>query len=148
MAKRRPLHGQPLLVASVGAAMAMTLGCSGGKTPEVEVVGNLVAPPMVEGEVCIDVTPPEAAVTLDGQATTERCTTLESYGGVTVEASAPGYTTHTEVVQLSEKVELEVALQPEVAPPPPMPVGNLMPPQPSPVLEPETPPQPEPTPPG
>lgn len=136
MAKRRRIQGKPLLLASTTVAIAV--GCAGGSNPPIR-TGNLMPPPMMKGEVCITVTPEDAAVTLDGMAVDEPCEAIESHGMVTVEATAPGHEPYSQSVELTEKVELTIALVPkpppppppppiDIPPPPPPPVGNLMPP--------------------
>ncbi|MCO4748378.1 MAG: hypothetical protein KC912_26525, partial [Proteobacteria bacterium] len=134
MAKRRRIQGKPLLVASVGVAVA--LGCGGGgKTFDSVVVGNLIAPPPMDGEVCVDPTPADASVTIDGEAVTDRCTVVQGYGPVLVEVTAPGFIAQEREVLIDGVTEVEVTLAEEPKPvkkpkPPPRepvapPVGNL-----------------------
>lgn len=129
MAKRRPIHTTPLLVASTGLAVA--LGCGGGSIlpHDSPPVGNLMAPPMVSGEVCVDVTPADAKVIIEGVETTDRCTSVETYGSFTIEVSAPGYAIETQVHGVEPEVELSITLN-AIREPVPRPVGNLMAPPP------------------
>lgn len=124
MARRRNITGRPLLVAT--AAAAMVIGCGGGSSPVGPPPGDLMPPPEVTGEVCVDTTPERAVVYLNGQPTTERCTTVTSDGGVAVTVSAPGHVESTEQHELTETLELTIILMRELAP---APVGNLMRPQ-------------------
>jgi hypothetical protein len=142
VARRRPLNGRPLLVASAG--IAMTIGC---RTPEppMEPPGNLMAPPMVDGELCIDVVPAGAKITVDGVAVTTPCVPEHGYQGQTyaVHAEAPNFLPVDQPVALSPKMTVSITLDPiravaPVEPPhgnliaPPPPHGNLMPPPPHP----------------
>lgn len=125
MAKVRKLLGQPLLMASAGLSLAG--GCHSPKP-----VGNLMYPPHVEAQLCVDKTPESAMVFVDGSAVSERCTTVEGYDGrpISLEISAPGYAAVSQQLTLkAEMPALTFTLQP--ADPEglaPRPVGNLMPP--------------------
>jgi hypothetical protein len=134
MAKRRRIQGKPLLVASVGVAVALGCGGGGALRDTTMVVGNLIAPPPMDGEVCVDRVPADATVTIDGEPATERCTVVNGYGPVSVEVSAPGFVTQTQDVLIDGVTEVQVMLEEVAAPKPPpkdlpdRPVGNLMPP--------------------
>jgi hypothetical protein len=134
MARRRTLTGRPLLVTAAG--VAMTVGC---KDPEViQPPGNLMAPPRITGEVCVETVPADATITVNGTALLppQHCAPVaENYEGsaVAVHVEAPGYVPQDQTVYLAPKMTLSVTLAPDapvIAPP-----GNLMPP-------PELPPQP------
>ena len=105
MARRRPLRGQSLLVAST----ALTLGC-----PTVEpfeggaVSGNLVAPPMYE--LCITAEPSTAAVTIDQNALEADGCSQVYEGEHVVAATAEGYTPHEETVTVTGNTQLTVVL--------------------------------------
>lgn len=129
MAKRRKLQGRPLLLATT--TVVMVIGCGGVIENEYPPPGNLMPPPEVTGELCIDVEPADAKVTVYGAHTiewTERCDIVTAYGNVSIKAEAPGYVTETVNQYLDEEgVEAKVVLMAEPAPPP---VGNLVaPPQ-------------------
>ena len=111
IATRRTLTGRPLLLAS-GVALAVSCGGKGKQEPEPP-VGNLMAPPLIEPELCVDVVPEDATVTINGVPTSERCTPVQGREGdtVRVEVLLPG---RAAVVR-----ELELTG-------PPRPVGNLM----------------------
>jgi hypothetical protein len=142
MARRRPISGNPLLIA--GAGLFLGVGCSGAvvSAPE-QPVGNLMAPPQITAEICVDAVPADAKVVVNAVAASARCTPVTNWEGsdVTVEVSAPGYETRVEHVNLAQalppiKVELGPVAPPNIPPignlmpppPPPPPVGNLMPP--------------------
>ena len=126
MAQRRRINGKPLLLATAGAALVM--GCSGGNKPPDVRTGNLMPPPMVKAEVCVDKTPDTATVRVNEVVATERCTTVETHHMITVKVSAPGYVEQTQELPAQEKIELSIALVEGPEAPPPPPVGNLMPP--------------------
>lgn len=106
--KRRTLRGAPLLVASAGAAMAV--GCDGITTGTTS--GNLVAPPPVE--LCVEVSPEEATVTLDGQAFDTEAGCQEVWeGSHTLAADAEGYAPYTETFDLWEDTTKSIALEEE-----------------------------------
>jgi hypothetical protein len=121
---RRPLTGKPLLVGSAG--LLLGVGC-GGKPVRDPPVGNLMAPVTQSCEVCVDVTPPEAVVTVAGTTATARCTTVEVPPGsqFPVSVAAPGFATQDlQVACAPDPPVLSINLEPEFPP-----VGNLMPPQ-------------------
>lgn len=105
--------------------MTLAVGCGGKGKVEPEPVGNLMAPPTIETELCVDVEPANASVTIDGVAATDRCTPVSGYAGqiVRVEVLAPG---RGAVVRELSLVEVMAPLKLELIPP--RPVGNLMPP--------------------
>lgn len=143
MARRRALTGTPLLVAS---GLGLTVACGGSKTPEP--VGNLMAPPPVHVELCVDAFPPSSLIKVDGTPLPGRCIELDSWEGATahLEVTAEGLPPHVEDVVLTPpKQTLTVTLAPEPPTPPPPPIGNLMPPPP-PVGNLVAPPRPPPTP--
>lgn len=111
MPRRRTLHGTGLLLASGG--LLVTTACGIGTT------GNLVAPPRIAVGLCVETTPEDAAVTLNGSAMEARpCESLEAHEGdqVVVSVSAPGFVTHEETVEFlrdGETVNLEVVLEAE-----------------------------------
>ena len=121
MSRRRVLQGRPLLVAAGGFAVASA--CTGPTPP----VGNLVAPPQIDGELCVDVVPQGATVKVNGEPATQRCAPVHGYEGaeVTVDVSAPGFVGVVQHVTLAPKMDVKVELTPQAPPPP---VGNLMPP--------------------
>ncbi|MEQ1504696.1 MAG: hypothetical protein ABMB14_20820, partial [Myxococcota bacterium] len=84
MARRRAVTGRAVLIALPG--VASLVGCGGHTGPTLEPVGNLMAPQVLSVEVCVDLTPPEAAavaaVTVDGVAASGRCTAASvEFGG-------------------------------------------------------------------
>jgi hypothetical protein len=111
MPRRRTLHGTGLLLASGG--LLVTTACGIGTT------GNLVAPPRIAAGLCVETTPEDAAVTLNGSAMEARpCESLEPRQGdqILVSVSAPGFVTHEETVEFlwdGETVNLEVVLEAE-----------------------------------
>lgn len=123
MPRRRTLTARPLLVA---AGSLLAVSCSGPK-PDMRPTGNLMAPPMVTGELCVDTVPESAVVTVNGATVDPRCAPVTAYEGssVTVSISAPGYVAQEQRLTIAEKMQLKVELM-AMAPPPP--VGNLMPP--------------------
>lgn len=143
MAKRRRMNGKPLLLAS---GVVMAVGCGPSKSM---VTGNLMAPPTVEGEVCVDTLPEhvETTITIGDGAATERCTMV--YGEmVNVVVTADGMVPVSETHQVLPKLELTITMRPaviELVPPDDIgpPVGNLMPPPDMPIKPPETAPQDE-----
>ncbi|MEZ4316928.1 MAG: hypothetical protein R3F61_05480 [Myxococcota bacterium] len=144
MAKRRPMTGTPLLLATAGVVLAV--GCGGNKQEGPVVTGNLMPPPKVHATVCVDKTPEDAVVRIDAEVASQRCTEIESYGSPTVSVSAPGYVTQEQIPELvaDEEITLTFALVPDEPinrpvgnlmappgppdPPPEPPIGNLMPP--------------------
>ena len=130
---RRKLTGQPLLVASAGALL---ISCSGkGKTDPIDNVGNLMPAPRII-ELCVDTSPPQSQVTIDGQRLEGRCLPFEgeASGKLHIEVSAEGYATKVlDIVLSADPQPLFVALEPiatePIAPPEILPVGNLMSPQ-------------------
>jgi hypothetical protein len=123
LARRRPLTGHPLLVAAGG--FALTVGCTRAE-PKIEPPGNLMPPPTISGELCVDTVPEAAVVTVNGAVVEPRCAPVSGYEGdqVTVNVTAPGYTPKDQQVTLQPKMEIKVSL--DVAAPPP--IGNLVPP--------------------
>ncbi len=111
---------------------------SGGR--QIDPPGNLVAPPTIRGEICVDAQPTDAKITVNGTpARADGCAPVEAMEGqtVAVSVSAPGFVTHEQRVQVAPKVGIKVTLaaaprDPPVGnlmpPPRPPPVGNLMPP--------------------
>lgn len=91
-------------------------------------VGNIVPPPP---KLCVQTTPEDAVVVLNGQTATAPCTLLSGpLGPVEVEVSAPAHIPHQETVVMSSySQELTVTLVPDKAVPHP-PVGNLVAPPP------------------
>lgn len=128
MAKRRKLQGRPLLIGST--TVAMVIGCGGVVDPPPP-PGNLMAPPELTAELCIDTEPAGAKVVVHGVDTiewTERCAEVTGLGGVSVTASAPGFEPSTTYQSLQQpKNDLKISLFASAEVPPP--VGNLMPPQ-------------------
>jgi hypothetical protein len=116
----------------------MTVGC--GTHEVIQPPGNLMAPPTIAGEVCVDTVPADAVVMVNDREVEPRCTTVDGYEGqeVKIDVSAPGYATSDQTVPLALKTELTVTLTPAEPPFPvgnlvvPPPVGNLMPPPPQP----------------
>lgn len=103
--RRRPLRGAPLLVASAGAAMAV--GCDGITTGTTS--GNLVAPPPVE--LCVEVSPEEATVTLDGVAFDTEAGCQETWEGThELAAEAEGYEPYSETIEIYEDTTKEITL--------------------------------------
>lgn len=127
MARRRPITGKPLLVASAAAAV-LAVGCGTGKGGMV--TGNLMPPPAVE--LCVSVTPESATVTLNGEPFTDACVERDEGSPATIVVSAPGYIPQTLEHRFGDQQRIDVVLKPEPVPPPlpppPPPVGNLMPP--------------------
>ena len=146
LAQRRPLLGHPLLVAVGG--IVLNVGCS---EPEVlQPPGNLMPPPTMTGELCVDTSPETALVTINGTLVEPRCAPVSGEPGTTVavHVSAPGYQSEDQSVPLAPKMDIHVVLKAEIpeavgnqiAPPTPVitrpspviarpsPVGNLMPP--------------------
>ena len=98
--KRRKTKGKPLLLATAGVGLTVS-ACNGGMKPEVS--GNLMPPPMVETELCIDVTPDNALVIVQGVVVAdEQCT--NTYGSVQIEATADGYEDYSEVIMVDENM--------------------------------------------
>lgn len=120
------LGRRPLLVAS--ASLVLTIGCGGQKNPPT--VGNLMAPPDQTNEICVDPLPPDALVTIDGQAAPDRCSDVPSGAKVEIEVSAPGFVTQTREVLADGAAPIEVRLEPDGSIDVLEPVGNLMAPQP------------------
>lgn len=142
MARRRRVTGRPLLVASAGAAMSV--GC-GGLSREVPPVGNLVIPPEpVVGEVCVEVTPADATVSLNGEVVSARCGYVPAEGKLTVEVSAPGYLTETIEFVPGDPIDPD-PVKVDLTPAPPPPIGNLVPPPEVLIAPPPPPPPPRPT---
>lgn len=151
MTRRRPLSGKPLLVAS---GLGLSVACGSHDPPP---MGNLMPPPRVHTELCVDVFPPGAAVVVNKTPLPGRCIDLEAEPGevATIEVIAAGMPLHTEQVVLtppSQTVAITVPPKgpnldlppmgnlmpppPPQPPPPPPPVGNLMPPPPPPPKKP------------
>lgn len=71
------------------------------ETPRQPALGTPInpshGPPRAAGEVCVDVVPETATVTVDGTAMTERCQDFTTTYSVSVEVvvSAPGYVSQT-----------------------------------------------------
>lgn len=90
---KRTMRGVPLLISAAGAIV--TIGCGGGgggsaEEPVRPPVGNLMPPPTVT--VCVTVDPPEATVTINGQAVdAQGCATVVDQGSTVIEADAEGY---------------------------------------------------------
>lgn len=106
MARRRTLTSTPLLVATGSLAMGcgFAIGPGGGGS----VVGNLVAPP--GHELCVTVDPADAAVQIDGiDLEDDGCSSVYE-GSHEVSASAEGYVTHTETVDVLEDTTLDITL--------------------------------------
>ena len=135
MAHRRRLTGQPLLVATGAAGLAVSVGCGGHEPP----TGNLMPPPTVQGEICVDRVPAEAVVTVDGAVVDPHCATIDRYEGqvLTVHVSARGFIPQDQHVTMAEKMALQVVLDAAPFPEPPYPVGNLV--EPPPMDRPKTP---------
>lgn len=127
MTRRRALSGKPLLVAT---GLSLSVACNSHEPPPP--IGNLMPPPTVHTELCVDAFPPGATVLVDQTPLPGRCIDLERMDGmsVTVDVSSPGLPPHSETVQLTPpKQTITVTLAP--APPPDLtipPIGNLMPP--------------------
>ncbi|TNE88367.1 MAG: hypothetical protein EP330_14885 [Deltaproteobacteria bacterium] len=115
LAKRRKIHGTPLLVASAGIGISLACGGSGGgRMGPPPPPGNLMPPPDSEMvSVCVDVLPADAVVRVDGVEEPSRCGERRAGRTVLVEVSAPGHQTHTESVSLTESRELVIRLDPE-----------------------------------
>ena len=145
MARRRSLTGRPLLVATIG--VALTAASCNGPSAAVPPPGNLMPPPMIQaGELCVEVVPADAVITVDGKVVQPGCVTLPpDYESrpVAVHVSARGYVDQDQNVPLADKMSLKVTLEaggvPELPPmgnlmpppaPPPPPVGNLIAPPP------------------
>ena len=113
--RRRPLQSAPLLSA-VGATAAMIIGCMGEDPEEEFTTGNLVAPPPVS--LCVEVTPADAAVTLNGLATPDDgCLEFEDGQRVTVQAAASGYADYSaEVTVAYDMGKHEILLTPAEGP--------------------------------
>jgi len=108
------MTGTPLLFA--GSVVAgLSLGCAGGE--EEFVTGNLVAPPTVQ--LCVDATPPEATVKVDGGALGEDGCVMVMEGDVAITAEAEGYDAHEETLQVTAEMKHSVALTKTVTEPPP-----------------------------
>jgi hypothetical protein len=130
--KRRPLTGQPVLVAS---GWALITAC-GSKSPNLpEPVGNLMAP--VQQALCLETNPAHSVVLVNAEALDGRCLPIDDADiGKTVQisVSAEGYESQVlDVVLSPQPVPLPVTLVPidlELVPPEPEiePRGNLMPP--------------------
>jgi flagellar basal body rod protein FlgC len=101
--KRRKTTGKPLLIATAGVGLTVT-SCIGKEV----VSGNLMPPPMVE--LCIDVTPDEAAVTVDGVVVADEQCTQVYEGMVQVDANAEGYVDYSENVEVYEDMTHEFEL--------------------------------------
>lgn len=103
--KRRALRGAPLLVASAGAVLAV--GCDGGSIGTTS--GNLVAPPEVE--LCVNATPEEAAVQIDGQDLNVEtgCNSVWE-GSHEITATAEGYDPYSETVEVYGDTTKEIVL--------------------------------------
>ena len=106
--KRRRTKGKPLLIATAGVGLTVS-ACNGIKP---EVSGNLMPPPMAE--LCIDVTPDDAVVTVEGAVVAdEQCTSV--YGGYAeIEATADGYEDYSEVLTVDEDMTHTFELTPSV----------------------------------
>lgn len=124
MARRRPLTGTPLLVASAG--VVLHIGCGHGKQPD-NPMGNLMPPPIATATVCVDTVPESAEVRVNGVLLTQRCETFPQLS-LQVVVEAPGFraSTQTLTVDPGATEELKVVLKPEEGPRKPEPVGNLM----------------------
>ena len=95
--RKRKTKGKPLLVATASLGMAVS-GCNGKVGPEVS--GNLMPPPFLE--LCIEVEPETAAVTVEGENVPDgQCTQVYS-STVLVEATAEGYEEYSEEVSVEE----------------------------------------------
>ena len=101
--RRRVLSGTPLLVAAAGAALVTA--CSGDDD---FVTGNLVAPP--SAQICIDATPPEAAVKVYGSPVGEDGCEIVEQGEVRLTAEAEGYEPYEETLQVSEDTRHTITL--------------------------------------
>jgi hypothetical protein len=154
MTRRRALSGKPLLVA---AGLGLSMACNSHEPVPPPPIGNLMPPPTVHTELCVDAFPPGATVVVDQTPLPGRCIDLDRMEGmsVTVDVSAPGLPPHSAQVTLTPpKQTITVTLAP--APPPDLtipPIGNLMPPprppepMPRPVGNLMPPPMPQPAPP-
>jgi hypothetical protein len=83
-----------LQVVSSGLLIALgTLGCSPAPSGEELMHG----PPLATGEVCVDATPANAVITVNGEVMTQRCQTFTtSYSSsASVQVTAPGYVSQT-----------------------------------------------------
>lgn len=115
---RRRLQGKPLLVAGTSMS-ALIIGCSEVTNPEPEVYvsGNLVAPPMLE--LCIEVSPEEAAaeatVTADSQplsSTVPPCISVYE-GTVIIGAIAEGFQEYRDEFELTADTTHTITMVPE-----------------------------------
>ena len=94
--KRRKTNGKPLLLATASVGLTIT-ACIGKEVTS----GNLMPPPMVE--LCIEVEPETAQVTVNTVTVADgECTTVYE-GSITIEATAEGYLDYSEVVDVYEE---------------------------------------------
>ena len=94
--QRRKRIGKPLLVATAGVGLTVS-SCTGK-----EGFGNLMPPPTEDMvELCIDVTPDNADVTVQGvPVADEEC--IQTYQGThIVEATSEGYEDYTDYVDVT-----------------------------------------------
>ena len=113
MIKRRKSIGGSLLTAASVAGSTLVMSSCVGK----EVVsGNLMPPPEIE--LCIEVTPEDAVVTVQhswGQADIPdgSCERVGE-GSMEISATADGYEEHTEVIDIFEDTTHEIEMVPLV----------------------------------
>lgn len=114
MPKRRSLAGKPLLLAS---GVGLSLACGGASYDSAPVVGNLMPPPdsgrFARSQLCVDVLPATAVVTIDGVEAPSRCGHAELGSTVVIEVSAPGHRSFREERTMTEGLELRVVLEAE-----------------------------------
>ena len=118
---KRKQFGKALLTASIGLGVSV-VGCIDNKDDDTlngsEVVnddtsysGNLMPPPMVE--LCIDVTPDEANVTVNETTVSDgECTDIYEGNPADIEASAEGYENFSETITVTEDMTYAIEMTP------------------------------------
>ena len=108
--KRRKTTGKPLMLATAGLAVT---ACVGKEVTS----GNLMPPQTIE--LCIEVEPENATVTVDGGPTPGTLADGECRdfydGRVEIEATAEGYQDYSETIELYAPTLLEIEMIPDTA---------------------------------
>ncbi len=118
---KRKQIGKALLTASIGLGVSV-VGCIDDKGDDTlkgesfvnndsAFSGNLMPPPMVE--LCIDVTPDEAIVTVNETSVLDgECTDIYEGNPAEINANAEGYENYSETITVSENMTHAFELTP------------------------------------
>ena len=109
MAVRRRKTGRSLLVATVGIAVSACGLDKKDDNLELMVTGNLVPPPTVE--LCVDIEPADAHVTVDDRLLTDKhC--QQVYRSAQIAATSDGYQDYNETVSVEQSKTIVVNMIP------------------------------------